>query len=72
MTKRLTGKELARKRVTVTMSPDLYALFHRFAEEKGWSDDRAGARLIWACFQGSVYSLIPDVKMKPGKFSKGA
>ena len=55
-------KEKKRKRVTITMQPDLYAEFHRFAESKGWSDDRAGSQLLTACFNGSVYSLVSKHK----------
>lgn len=55
---------LKKKRVTITMEPDLYAQFHRFGQSKSWSDDKTGAQLIGACFKGSVYSLLREVPMK--------
>jgi hypothetical protein len=58
---------LKRKRVTVSMEPDLYAAFHRFAESRSLSDDRAGSVLIGACFKGTVYSWLQDVAMKSAK-----
>lgn len=63
----MAKQTLKRKRVTVTMEPDLYAAFHAFAEKRFLSDDRAGSVLIGACFKGTVYSFLQDVATRIAK-----
>lgn len=52
-----------RKRVTVMMDPELYGVFHGFAERRAWSDGKAGLLLLTACFKGSVAVLLAGEKI---------